>query len=142
MALICEEAHTNPDGKLDIRGIFNDLFAPGFPAQQPRMVLVMGIEWNRNDEGRYEFLVDLEDPTGRPVLTLDGHTDVDRRSPERPPARTRLIMPLEQVVFPQPGAYRCVLRLNTARLQGPALHVMLAEPSARGEPVTEPGDGS
>ena len=142
MALMCEDARTNPDGKLDIHGVFNDLFAPGFPARQPRMVLVMGIEWDRNDDGRYKFLVDLEDSTGRPVLTLDGHTDVDRRSPERPPARTRLIMPLEQVVFPKPGAYRCVLRLNGVRLQGPALHVILTESSTPEEPATEPGDGT
>lgn len=140
MALLCEEARTNPDGKLDIRGVFNDLFAPGFPAQQPRMVLVLGIEWDRADDGRHKFLIDLEDPAGRPVLTLDGHTDVDRRSPEQPPARTRLIMPLEQVVFPRPGAYRCVLRLNNTRIQGPALHVMLTEAPNPEELPTEPGD--
>ena len=32
MALVCERAVTTKDGKLDLHGVFNDLFAPGFPA--------------------------------------------------------------------------------------------------------------
>ena len=98
MALVCERAVTTKDGKLDLHGVFNDLFAPGFPARQERLVLVLGLEWDRSDEGRFTFKVDLLDPTGRPVMSLDGHTDVDRRRPDQPPARTRLIMPLKDMV--------------------------------------------
>ena len=136
MALVCDRARTTEDGKLDVHGVFNDLFAPGFPAKQPRMMLVLGIEWDRSDEGRYKFRVDLEDPTGRPTLTLEGHTDVDKRSPERPPARTRLIMPLEEVVFPMPGAYRFKVQMKGTQLQGPALQVILA---ATAPPVESAG---
>jgi hypothetical protein len=127
MALVCDRARATEDGKLDVHGVFNDLFATGFPAKQQRMMLVMGIEWDRSDDGRYKFRVDLEDPTGRPTLTLEGHTDVDKRTPDRPPARTRLIMPLEEVVFPVPGTYRFVLRMKGTQLQGPALHAFLKE---------------
>jgi hypothetical protein len=127
MALVCDRARATEDGKLDVHGVFNDLFAPGFPAKQPRMMLVMGIEWDRADDGRYKFRVDLEDPSGRPTLTLEGHTDVDKRTPDRPPARTRLIMPLEEVVFPVPGAYRFMLRMKGKELRGPALHLFKAE---------------
>src|SRR6185436_9697808 len=97
---------------------------PGFPARQERMVLLLGIEWDRADEGRFAFKVDLLDPTGRPVMTLDGHTDVDRRGPEQPPARTRLIMPLKDVVFTRPGAFRFTVRVKGQELKGPAIHIM------------------
>jgi hypothetical protein len=127
LGLVCDDARINDSGKLDVRGVFNDLFAPGFPAKQAKMVLVMGIEWDRQDDGRYTFRVDLEDPSGRPTLTLEGHTDVDRRTPDRPPARTRLIMPLEEVVFTRPGTYRFVLRMKGTQIPGPALHVFPAE---------------
>jgi hypothetical protein len=127
MAVVCDRARATEDGKLDLHGVFNDLFAPGFPAKQPRMMLVMGIEWDRTDDGRFKFRVDLEDPTGRPTLTLEGHTDVDARTPDRPPARTRLIMPLEEVIFPVPGAYRFKLRMKGKELLGPALHLFVAE---------------
>jgi hypothetical protein len=127
LGLVCDDARITEQGKLDVRGVFNDLFAPGFPAKQDRMVLVMGLEWDRGDDGRYTFRVDLEDPSGRPVLTLEGHTDVDRRTPDRPPARTRLVMPLEEVVFTRPGRYRFVLRMKGSQLPGPALHVIEAD---------------
>lgn len=121
LALVCDEAGEGPDGKLNVQGAFNDLYAPGFPAKQDRMVLVMVVVWDRNDQGRYRFRVDLEDPEGNPSLTVEGHTDVDRRPEDRPPARTRLIMPLEEVIFPAPGRYRFRIRVKGEELEGPSL---------------------
>lgn len=131
LALMCDEARTTSEGKLDVRGVFNDLFAPGFPARRDEMVLVAGIEWDREDEGRYAFKVDLVEPSGRPILTLDGHTDVDKRSEDRPPARTWLIMPLKDVVFRAPGMHRLTVRVKGKEMTGAALHVIKsAEASA------------
>jgi hypothetical protein len=123
LALLCDDACTTADGKLDMHGVFNDLFAPGFPARREKMVFVAGIEWDRKDSGRFQFKIDLVDPSGRPALTLEGHTDVDERPEDRPPARTWLIMPLENVVFTRPGCYRFTIRIKGTELTGPALHV-------------------
>lgn len=133
LALVCDDARPDDQGKLDIHGVFNDLYAPGFPAKQDRMVLVMVVEWDRADQGRYRFKVDLVGPGGKPTLTVDGHTDVDERPDDRPPARTRLVMPLEEVVFPTPGAYRFVIRVKGRELEGPALYLVRSEPA--GEPA-------
>ena len=127
LALVCDRAVVTKEGKLDVHGAFNDLFAPGFPARQERMVLVLGLEWDREDHGRFQFKVDLVDPSGRPVLTLDGHTDVDRRSPGQPPARTRLIMPVSDLVFMRTGEHRIMLRMKGTELVGPALHVFATD---------------
>lgn len=132
LALVCDQAGENPEGKLDVRGVFNDLYAPGFPAQQDRMVLVLVVEWDRSDQGRYRFRVDLEDPDGKPALTVEGHTDVDRRPADRPPARTRLVMPLEDVVFPAPGRYRFRMRVKGQELEGPSLYLVEAETPPEG----------
>lgn len=134
LALVCDDARTNEEGKLDVHGVFNDLYAPGFPAKQDRMVLVVVVEWDQVDHGRFSFKVDLLDPEGRPTLTVDGHTDVDERPPDRPPARTRLVMPLEDVVFPVPGPYRFRLRVKGRTMKGPAVHLV------RAEPTSEPAD--
>jgi hypothetical protein len=133
-ALVCDRAVTGKDGKLDLYGVFNDLFAPGFPARQERMTVVIGIEWDRDDEGRFTFKVDLSDPSGRPTLTLDGHTDVDRRRPDQPPARTRLVMPLTDVVFMRPGAYRFAVRVKGKELKGPAIHILDAQSATPSAP--------
>ncbi len=126
-SLVCDEAEEDAQGKLDVRGVFHDLYAPGFPAVQERMVLVLVFEWGREDQGRFTFRTDLLDPSERPVLTVEGHSDVDRRPPDRPPARTRLVLPLEQVVFPEPGTYRFRVRAKGRSLDGPALHLVPAD---------------
>lgn len=124
LGLVCDDARATPEGKLDVQGVFNDLYAPGFPAKQDHMVLVLAMEWDRDDQGRFQFRVDLKGPDGRPSLTVDGHTEVDRRPPERPPARTRLVMPLEEVVFPEAGTYRFEVRMKGRTFEGPALHLV------------------
>lgn len=128
LALVCDDARMRPDGKMDVEGVFNDLAATGFPAKQDRMVLVTTIEWDRGEEGRTAFRVDLLGPDGRPSLTVDGHTDIDPRPADRPPPRTRLILPLEGVIFPRPGRYNFEIRVKGKKLRGPSLFLMEAEP--------------
>ena len=62
LALVCDHAEQTAEGKLDIRGVFNDLAAPGFPAKHD-MVLVMVMEWSRDDAGHYDFEVNLTGPS-------------------------------------------------------------------------------
>lgn len=105
LALACEHAHVRPDGRLDIRGVFNQLAAPAFPASQDRMTAVFVLEWAPEEAGRQPLRADLvETASGKPVLTIQGHTDVDVSRPGIP-AHTRLVMPLENVVFPAEGRY-------------------------------------
>ncbi len=124
LAAVCDDARLNAQGKLDVHGIFNDLYAPGFPAKQDRMVLVLVVEWDREDEGRYRFRIDLEGPDGKPSISVDGHSDVDRRPADRPPPRTRLVLPLEEVVFPTPGAYQFKVTMKGHAFPGPSLYLV------------------
>jgi hypothetical protein len=142
LALVCDDARMRPDGKMDVEGVFNDLAAPGFPAKQERMVLVTTIEWDRGEEGRNKFKVDLMGPDGRPSLTVDGETEVDRRPADRPPPRTRLIMPLENVVFPRAGKYTFEVRVKGKKLRGPSIFVMEVDAgAAMGLPPAPPAEG-
>ena len=142
LALVCDDARMRPDGKMDVEGVFNDLAAPGFPAKQERMVLVTTIEWDRGEEGRNKFKVDLMGPDGRPSLTVDGETEVDRRPADRPPPRTRLIMPLENVVFPRAGKYTFEVRVKGKKLRGPSIFVMEVDTGAAVVlPPTPPTEG-
>lgn len=138
LGLVCDDARVDPEGKLDVRGAFHDLYAPGFPAKQDRMVLVLALEWDQGDHGRYQFTVDLVDPQGRPSLTVRGHSDVDAREEGRPPPRTRLVMPLEEVVFPVPGRYRFKLQAKGREFDGPTVHLVRTE--AAGEPFATEGE--
>lgn len=122
--LFCKDARTRPDGKLDIHGVFNELYAPDFPARQERMVVVGIVEWQRDLEGRIPFAVDLIDEDGAAIFSIEGHTDVDARSPSRAPAKTHFILPLENVMFPAAGRYRLRINLNGSEIAGPSMHLM------------------
>ena len=128
LALACDDARERPDGKLDIQGVFNELYAPGFPAMQDRMTVVFVVEWDRSEAGRIPLRADLVDEEDRKVLTIQGHTDVERRSADRAPAQTRLILPLQDVVFPRAGRYRFLLRAG--KIEQYALSLFVGERAA------------
>jgi hypothetical protein len=121
---VCDDARPTPDGKVDVHGVFHDLSAPGFPAKQDRLVLVLVIEWNREDHGRYLFKADLEDEKGDISLTVEGETEVHRPEADQPPARSQLIMPMEDIVFPHPGQYTFRVKVKGNTLEGPGIFLM------------------
>src|SRR3990172_9806872 len=104
IAALCEQARERNDGRLDLVGVFHELNAPGFPAVQDRMTAVFIIEWATDEVGAQPLRADLIGPGGRKILTIEGHTEVTLSAGASPP-QTRLILPLEQVVFPEPGDY-------------------------------------
>jgi hypothetical protein len=121
---ICEDARPTPDGKVDVLGVYHDLSAPGFPARQDRLVLVLVIEWAREDHGRYLFRADLEDQDGDVSLTVEGETEVHRAAPGQPPARSQLIMPMDGVVFPKAGQYAFRVKVKGRTLDGPGIFLV------------------
>lgn len=133
-AVICDHAGQTPEGKMNLHGVFHDLYAPGFPAQQDEMTLVVVLEWDRKDQGRFQFRVDMTGPGGQIALTVEGHSDVSDPDPSRPPPRTQLIMPMEQVTFPEPGEYSFEIKIKGETFPGPTLYLMQADDA------TGPGD--
>jgi hypothetical protein len=103
-AALCESAHERPDGRIDLLGVFHELNAPGFPAVQEHMTAVFVVEWDDEERGEQPLRADLLAPGGRKVLTIEGHTAVEASDPSTPP-QSRLILPLERVVFPVAGVY-------------------------------------
>lgn len=113
LALACDEAVIRADGKLDVTGIFNELGAPGFPAAQENLTVVFLIEWAAGEEGSQPLRADLIDEDDQMILTIQGQTEVVAREPDQPPPQTRVVLPLERVVFPHPGRYRFRLKAGS-----------------------------
>ncbi|SVA21760.1 uncharacterized protein METZ01_LOCUS74614 [marine metagenome] len=125
--LFCKEATTGSDGRLNIQGVFNELYASDFPARQEQLVLVGVIEWERCTQGRIPFKIDLTGPDGKSVFSIDGYTDVESRPVNSAPAKTQLVLPMEKVMFPVAGQYRVLLTSNDAELFGPSMHLMRSD---------------
>jgi hypothetical protein len=104
-AVVCENAESRTDGRIDAHGIFHQLYAAAFPAKQDQMVLIVNLEWAEAETGRIEFKIDLVDPSGSPAITISGHTDVGNPTEYDAPPQSRIIIPLEDVVFPVEGKY-------------------------------------
>jgi len=102
---LCDSAHEGTDERMDVSGIFRRLYAPGFPAEH-QATLVVGIEWDAGETGDQPFKIDLVDPSRSPMITASGHTTVPAdREPNAPPPLSRLVLPIERIVFPVPGRY-------------------------------------
>lgn len=125
-ALFCDKAETCDRGKLHIHGVFDELYAPGFPARQEVVYLAGVVHWDRRDHGRFPFRIDLIHPSGQPVFSIDGYTDVETRSEQQPPAKTHLVFPMQNLVFTSPGRYRLLATINHEQHHGPSLHLMQA----------------
>ena len=125
--LFCNQAGVEPDGKLSLKGVMNELYAPAFPAKQDRLFLAGIIEWQRADEGKKEFLIHLNDPDGLAIFTIEGHTDVESRSDTRPPAVTQLVLPMENLIFEVAGEYLVEIAIAGRLINGPKLYVMKSE---------------
>ena len=106
-----------------MHGVDHDLSAPGFPAKQDHLVLVLVIEWGHKDHGRFQFKADLEDSEGNISLTVEGESEV-RAAPEgHPPPRSQLVMPMDGVIFPKPGQYLFRVKVKGETFQGPGIYL-------------------
>jgi len=125
--LFCADAGAGPDGRLNIHGVFNELFAPDFPARQDRIVLAGVVEWQRDVQGRIPFKMDLADPEGMSIFTIDGHTEVEHQLHSRAPAKTQFILPLTNIMFPVPGRYQMRIDIDGTEIAGPTMYLMRSE---------------
>ena len=122
--LFCTDASAGPDGKLNIHGVFNDLRAPDFPARQDQIVLAGIVEWDRHEQGRIPFRIDLIDPEGMSIFTIEGHTDVEPQPQSGAPARTQFVLPLKNVMFPVPGRYQIRMDFDGHKTTGPSMYLL------------------
>jgi hypothetical protein len=120
----CKNANTDEDGQLNLLGVFNELYAPAFPARQDRLVIAGIIEWDRQQEGKIPFQIHLVDEAGKSIFTIEGHSEVDSRDENEAPAKTQLLMPIEKIVFPEAGRYRAECLIADKNFSGPSLYLM------------------
>lgn len=123
----CENASTGMDGKLNVQGIYYELYSKGFPARQDRIILAGAIEWDYDKEGQIPFKIDIVDPEEQSIFTINAHSDVEARSKSQPAAISHLIFPLENLIFTRAGQYRSYLTIENEKISGPSLYVLYSD---------------
>jgi hypothetical protein len=98
-------ANITGDGKLNIMGIFHEIYASSFPARHASMHLIATLgaelgEWNQTRD----FTIKLLDEDGNQIMDLTGQIDIPKGERGRKP-EVNIILGLNDVIFPKPGTY-------------------------------------
>ncbi|MFY9235087.1 MAG: hypothetical protein WAO58_11590 [Fimbriimonadaceae bacterium] len=72
-AILCDYANITNDGKVNIFGVMDRIFAPQFPAIHRAMFLIMSVESEHDDEGQTRAIdVQLIDPDAQIISRIQG----------------------------------------------------------------------
>jgi hypothetical protein len=105
LALLADYANVSREGKLNILGIFDTIYAPSFPTTHPHMQLVIRFEAAAAEAGSTRQVeVQLQDPDGDLLFRLPGAMTIQRGEPGEA-VRADHILALNNVNFAEPGRY-------------------------------------
>ncbi len=105
LALLADAANVSREGKLNILGNFDTIYARSFPTAHAHMQLVLRLEGEAGDTGSTHGLdIQLLAPDGRALLRLPGSFTVQRHALGEP-VRVDHIVTFTNVGFPDPGRY-------------------------------------
>ena len=110
--LVADYANITRDGKLNLMGIFNDIYAQNFPARHSSMHLVAKLAAELGEYGQTrDFTVKLLDADGNSIFDLSGQLQVPPGGQGRIP-EVNLILELKDITFPKEGFYQFVLLVD------------------------------
>jgi len=104
LALLADGANVSREGKLNVFGIFDTIFARAFPTTHPQMQLVLRFEADPDEGGRRDVEVQFVAADGRVLFRLPGAVSVQRVAGDR--TRMDHILSLNNVQLEHAGRYR------------------------------------
>ena len=104
--LAADYANITQNGKLNVMGIFRNIYATKFPARHLSMTLVvkLGAELGEFDDER-QLAVRLMDADGNELMRYESPIKVPSPSGGQRPEINAIIQ-INEIVFPQPGRYQ------------------------------------
>ena len=126
--LLADYANVTGDGKLNVMGVFSQIFATNFPARHPSMYLVIRLLGELGEYGEKRSLtVRLVDEGGQPVGNISGEVQVPQPQGGRP-SEINAILHLRDTIFPKPGPYQFVVLIDKDHKGSLTLHLAKIEP--------------
>jgi hypothetical protein len=105
IALLADAANVSREGKLNILGVFDAIYARSFPTTHPQMQLVLRFEAAPTESGATRSVeVRLVAPDGRVLFRVPGALAIQRGEAGEATRIDRLFS-LSNVGFDQPGRY-------------------------------------
>ena len=136
--LTADYANLTQDSKVNILGIFNQIFAPNYPAIHPQYHLIakVGLEPGEEPKNRKLTLYIVgEDANKAKVKILEETFDFPERVGGLDPEHA-IIMSMQNMVFPVQGTYQFLLHIDDRFLSSLSLYLrnpLPPSPQAQGE---------
>lgn len=112
LALLADCANVSREGKLNILGIFERIYAQSIPVTHPQMHLILTIEAERVEADReHRIEVELIDADGKKLVSIGGNL---KFGPPPPGEKVKLnhIIQLNNLRFEHLGSYEFKILLN------------------------------
>jgi hypothetical protein len=111
VAVLCDAA-TDENGKLNLLGAFDTIFAQQLPAIHPQCSIALRVTFSGGDEGKHELQVSFVDADGHPIANFPP-VPVEVALPEDMHFGTRnFIVNIQQLKFDEPGLYSIDILLD------------------------------
>jgi hypothetical protein len=120
---LCDAA-TVSGGKINMLGIFDQIYAPNEPIAAPPCAVVIRMTFDRIEEGEKALRLAFVDADGAQIMPdLDANVQV--RVPEPAPyATVQLVLAIPQLALPRFGEYAVVLAVNGLEQRRTPLHLL------------------
>lgn len=129
LAALCDAANLSANGKLNILGEFDMLFARQVPAVHPSMVFVAKLKTGEADIGAHTFHLRVVDDDMNLVTSLDGTFEVRSQPVPGIESGFPVILQIANAAFGGYGSYMFELRVDNEKVCDLPLHVREAPTS-------------
>jgi hypothetical protein len=127
---LCDAA-ADYQGRLNILGVFDTIFAPQMPARHPRCSVALRMRFQKTERGQHRLILHIVDDDGNFVIPpLEGAFSVEIPG-ELPIASANLVLNLGQLQFNKHGEYAINLAIDGR--QEASLPFWVKEPPKKGE---------
>ena len=136
-AVVADYANVSREGKLNVMGIFDRVFARQVPARFPPMQLVIRLEADYAElDTEHGIRVQLSDPEGEAVFDIDGSFTPRGGQPGQKTSVNH-ILKLGNVPLHRTGAHRVMVWIDNDLKREVAIHVAQAPDTPPGGPDPE-----
>lgn len=127
VAVLCDAA-TDDNGKLNLLGAFDTIYAPQMPAVHPQCAVALRVTFQPGDEGTRKLTLNFINADGRPIMQGIPPLPVPVTLPDDAHFLTRnFIINIQQLRFEEPGLYSVDVRLDDETQASIPLLVKLVE---------------
>jgi hypothetical protein len=129
VAVLCDAA-TDYNGKLNLLGTFDTIYAPKMPTEHPQCSVAVRIAFDRNEEGRHALNLNFVDEDGQPIMKSMQIPIEVFFPPDATFISRNLVVNILQLTFSRAGLYSVDLSVDEHPLSSIPLAVKLLEGKA------------